>query len=58
MEKLLQKDEHNRIVGGQLISLDYPDVPPEFLNTLGSIFVDLMCHDFNLLTLFFRVYYF
>ncbi|KAL7717651.1 Oxidoreductase [Entamoeba marina] len=29
-------------------SFDWPIVPPEFLKTLGNIFVDLMCHDFNL----------
>ena len=30
-------------------SFDWPLVPPEFLKTLGNIFTDLMCHDFNLI---------
>ena len=36
------------IVRGEFHSFDWPIVPPEFLKTLGSIFTDLMCHDFNL----------
>lgn len=52
---LSEGDGSREIIGGHFVSLDYPDVPEEFLKTLGSIFVDLMCHDFNLLTMFFKV---
>lgn len=35
------------LVRAELLSADWPPVPRRFLRSLGSIFEDLMCHDFN-----------
>eukprot|EP01105_Mastigella_eilhardi_P007424 TRINITY_DN18877_c0_g1_i1.p1 TRINITY_DN18877_c0_g1~~TRINITY_DN18877_c0_g1_i1.p1 ORF type:complete len:347 (-),score=96.45 TRINITY_DN18877_c0_g1_i1:148-1146(-) len=40
------------IAAAHLVSKDWPHVPKDFLKSLGSIFQDLMCHDFNLACLF------
>ncbi|KAH3764175.1 inositol 2-dehydrogenase [Pelomyxa schiedti] len=37
-----------------LVSNDFPHMAPAFLKTLGSIFQDLMCHDFNLACMFMK----
>eukprot|EP00727_Mastigamoeba_balamuthi_P011900 m51a1_g7332 hypothetical protein (338) ;mRNA; f:183194-184611 len=42
----------DEIVYLRLVSKDWPKVDPKFLKTLGSIFEDLMCHDFSLVDLF------
>jgi len=42
------------IACAELVSADWPAVERRFLRSLGSIFEDLMCHDFNIAEFFMR----
>lgn len=44
----LRANPGDAIAAAQLNSFDWPPVERKFLASLGSIFEDLMCHDFNI----------